>query len=134
MSSFKPLNLPKFDCNGNVKTFVRLFENSMLGATDSEKSSSIINCLDAASVELVIPYLPACHWIFKKVKDAIVKEFGHPKTIDTKKMEFLSISINKNESFDEFADRFYACAQFLTGVGALSSYNTKIAMINALQP
>ena len=48
-------------------------------------------------------------------------------------MEFLSISINTNKCFGEFADRFYACAQFLAGVGALSSYNTKIAMTNALQ-
>ena len=134
LSSFKPLNLPKFDRNGNLNNFVRIFENSMLGATDADKSSTIINCLDAASVELVIHYLPACHWTIKKVKDAIVKEFGHPKTIATKKMEFLSTSINTNNSFDEFADRFYACAQFLTGVGALSSYNTKIAMKNALHP
>ena len=49
-------------------------------------------------------------------------------------MEFLIISINTNESFDEFTDRVYVCAQSLTGVGALSSYNTKIAMTNALQP
>ena len=82
----------------------------------------------------MIPYLPDCHWTFKEVKDAIVKEFSHPKTIAAKKMESLSISINTNKSFDEFADRFYACAQFLTGVGALSSYNTKIPMTNALQP
>ena len=62
----------------------------MLGATDAEKSSAIVKYLDAASVELVIPYLPACHWTFKEVKDAIVKESGNPITIATKKIEFLS--------------------------------------------
>ena len=88
LSLLELLNQPKFDRNRNVNTFVRLFENSMLGAADAEKSSDMINFLDAASVELVIPYLPARHWTFKEIKDAIARNLVAPKQLPLRRWNF----------------------------------------------
>ena len=57
----KPINLPKFDRNGNVHTFLRLFENSMSKASDADKATTVVNCLDTASIELVMPHFTTNH-------------------------------------------------------------------------
>lgn len=131
---FKPLNLPSFDKNGNVATFIRLFENSMYGATDIEKASTIINCLDPASIDLVMPHLPQRQWTYQEVRDAIIIEFNNPEAINTRKMEFSKLMIQEDETLDKFADRYYAECQYLTGVGALSTFDAKIALQHALEP
>ena len=59
---FKPLSLPKFVKGSNVHTFLKLFDNSMFGATEREKATTVINCLDTVCVELVMPHLPAKQW------------------------------------------------------------------------
>ena len=71
---------------------------------------------------------------FKEAKDAIISEFGNAEQIATKKMEFLGIEFTEGESLADFADRFYASCQYLSGVGSLSEYDSKIAMTNALKP
>ena len=130
----KPINLPKFDRNGNVHTFLRLFENSMSKASNADKATTVVNCLDTASIELVMPHFTTNHWTFKEAKDAIITEFGNAEQIATKKMEFLGIEFTEGESLADFADQFYASCQYLSGVGSLSEYDSKIAMTNALKP
>ena len=49
-------------------------------------------------------------------------------------MEFLGIEFTEGESLTDFADQFYASCQYLSGVGSLSEYDSKIAMSNALKP
>ncbi|KAJ9052132.1 hypothetical protein DSO57_1037260 [Entomophthora muscae] len=52
---FKPMNLPKFDPKGNIHTFIRLFKMSMYGANNQDKATTLLNQLDAASTDLIIP-------------------------------------------------------------------------------
>ncbi|KAJ9061387.1 hypothetical protein DSO57_1021176 [Entomophthora muscae] len=54
---FKPMNLPKFDPKGNVHTFIRLFEMLMYGTNNQEKATMLLNQLDAASTDLIIPHM-----------------------------------------------------------------------------
>ena len=51
------MNLPNFDPTGNVHSFIYLFENLMVEATDSEIASIVINCLDPQSIDIVMPHL-----------------------------------------------------------------------------
>ena len=49
-------------------------------------------------------------------------------------MEFLNIQFQEDETLADFSERFYSSAQFLNGVNALSDFDAKIAMTNALKP
>ena len=49
-------------------------------------------------------------------------------------MEFLNIQYQEDETLANFSERFYSSAQFLNGVNALSDFDAKIAMTNALKP
>ena len=49
-------------------------------------------------------------------------------------MEFLNIQFQENETLANFSERFYSLAQFLNGVNALTDFDAKIAMTNALKP
>ena len=103
-------------------------------ASDYEKASTVINCLDTASIDLVMPHLPSFKWTYLQAKTAITKEFGNSKGIATHKMEFLNIQFQEDETLADFSERFYSSAQFLNGVNALSDFDAKIAMTNALKP
>ncbi|KAJ9064652.1 hypothetical protein DSO57_1028162 [Entomophthora muscae] len=46
-NNFKPVNLPKFDRKSNVAMFLHQYQNSMYGADNVTRDSTIINCLDA---------------------------------------------------------------------------------------
>ena len=106
----------------------------MEGASDYEKASTVINCLDTASIDLVMPHLPSVKWTYLQAKTAITKEFGNSESIATRKMEFLNIQFQEDETLANFSERFYSSAQFLNGVNALSDFDAKIAMTNALKP
>ncbi|KAJ9077855.1 hypothetical protein DSO57_1012678 [Entomophthora muscae] len=54
---FKPMNLPKFDPKGNVHTFIRLFKMLMYGAKNQDKATTLLNQLEAASTDLIIPHM-----------------------------------------------------------------------------
>ena len=57
----KPINLPKFDINGNLHTFLRLFENSMSKASNADKAAFVVSWLDTASIELFMPHFTTNH-------------------------------------------------------------------------
>ena len=67
----------------------------MEGASDYEKASTVINCLDTASIDFFMPHLPSVKWTYLQAKTAITKEFGNSKSIATCKMEFLNIQFKK---------------------------------------
>ncbi|KAJ9059536.1 hypothetical protein DSO57_1001605 [Entomophthora muscae] len=73
---FKPMNLPNFDPKGNVHTFIRLFEMSMYGANNQDKATTLLNQLDAASTDLIIPHMPQNNWSYAAAKQALLYKFG----------------------------------------------------------
>ena len=85
----------------------------MFGATDREKATTVINCLDTVCVELVMPHLPAKRWSYYEAQAAIIAKFGSKAYVATKKYAFMRIKINYNEKIEEFADWFYYNAQIL---------------------
>ena len=105
----------------------------MEGASDYEKASTVINCLDTASLDLVMPHLPRVKWTYLQAKTAITKEFGNLKSIATCKMEFLNIQFQEDDTLANFSERFYSIAQFLNGVNALSDFDAKIDKTNFLK-
>ena len=131
---FKPMNLPKFDPKGNVRTFIRLFKMSMYGASDQDKATTLLNQLDAASTDLIIPHMPENDWSYQAAKDALLHEFGSLGRLTERKKEFLSIQFRRDESINEFADRFYLEAQTLTGSGTLTVHDAHIALKSAVRP
>lgn len=128
------MNLPKFDPKGNVHTFLRLFEMSMHGATDQDKATTLLNQLDAASTDLIVPHMPVNDWSYAAAKDALLHEFGSVARTTERKNEFLMINFKKDETIQEFADRFYLEAQILTGSGSLTVHDAHIALKGAVKP
>ena len=63
----------------------------MEGASDHEKASTVLNCLDTVSKDLVMPHLPNVKWTYLQEKTAITKKFGNIESIATCKIKFLNI-------------------------------------------
>ncbi|KAJ9078757.1 hypothetical protein DSO57_1003615 [Entomophthora muscae] len=130
----KPMNLPKFDPKGNIHTFSRLFEMSMYGANNQDKVTTLLNQLDAASTDLIIPHMLQNNWSYAAAKQALLYKFGSIARVTEQKNEFLMIQFQKDESIAKFADQFYLEAQVLTGSGSLTVHDAHIALRSAVKP
>ncbi|KAJ9079506.1 hypothetical protein DSO57_1034738 [Entomophthora muscae] len=130
---FKPMNLPKFNPKGNVHTFIRLFEMSIYGANNQDKATTLLNQLDTASTDLIIPHMPKHNWLYAAAKSVLLYKFGSIAWVTKRKNEFLIISFKKDETITDFADRFYLEAQILTGSGSLTVHNAHIALRAAVK-
>ncbi|KAJ9077743.1 hypothetical protein DSO57_1013815 [Entomophthora muscae] len=128
------MNLPKFDPKGNVHTFIHLFEMSMYGANNQDKDTTILNQLDNASTDLIIPHMPKHNWLYAVAKSTLLYEFGSIAWVTKRKNEFLMISFKKDKTITDFADCFYLEAQILTGSGSLTVHNAHIALRAAVKP
>ncbi|KAJ9055211.1 hypothetical protein DSO57_1006228 [Entomophthora muscae] len=128
------MNLPKFDPKGNVHTFICLFEMSMYGANNQDKATTLLNQLDAASADLIIPHMPEHNWLYAAAKNALLYKFGSITWVTERKNEFLMISFRKDETIGDFADCFYLEVQILTGSGLLTVHDTHIALRATVKP
>ncbi|KAJ9089515.1 hypothetical protein DSO57_1012216 [Entomophthora muscae] len=131
---FKPMNLPKFDPKGKVHTFICLFEMSMYGANNQDKAITLLNQLDAASTDLIIPHMPKHNWSYTAAKSVLLYEFGSITQVTKRNNEFLMISFKKDKTITDFADCFYLEAQILTSSGSLTVHNAHIALRVAVKP
>ncbi|KAJ9076708.1 hypothetical protein DSO57_1023673 [Entomophthora muscae] len=123
------MNLPKFDPKGNVHTFICLFEMSMYGANNQDKATTLLNQLDAASTDLIIPNMPKHNWLYAVAKNVLLYKFGSIAQVTEKKNEFLMISFRKDEIIADFANCFYLEAQILTGSGLLAVNDTHTSLL-----
>ena len=71
----------------------------MEGASDYEKASSVINCLDTASIDLVMQHLTSVKWTYLQAKTAIIEESGNSESIATCEIQFLKFSIPRKQNF-----------------------------------
>ncbi|KAJ9072057.1 hypothetical protein DSO57_1031068 [Entomophthora muscae] len=131
---FKPMNLPKFNPKGNIHTFIRIFEMLMYGANNQGKATKLLNHLDAASTDLIIPHMPQNDWSYATAKQTLLYEFGSIARVTEQKNEFLMIQFQKDKSIAEFEDQFYLKAQVLTGSGLLTVHDAHIALHSAVKP
>lgn len=51
-------NSTKFDSKENRRTFIRLFEMSMYGASDQNKATTFLNQLNATTTNSIITHMP----------------------------------------------------------------------------
>ncbi|KAJ9082984.1 hypothetical protein DSO57_1039239 [Entomophthora muscae] len=107
---------------------------SMYGANNQDKATTLLNQLDAASTDLIIPHMPKHNWSYAAAKSTLLYEFGSIARVTRRKNEFLMISFKKDETITDFADRFYLEAQILTGSGSLTVHNAHIALRAAVKP
>ncbi|KAJ9054525.1 hypothetical protein DSO57_1013398 [Entomophthora muscae] len=107
----KPMNFLKFDPKGNVHTFIRFFEILMYSTNNQDKATTLLNQLDTASTDLIIPHMLQNNWPYAAAKQALLYKFG-----------------------TEFADQFYLEAQVLTGSGSLTVHDAHIALCSAVKP
>ncbi|KAJ9080549.1 hypothetical protein DSO57_1023690 [Entomophthora muscae] len=107
---------------------------SMYGANDQDKATTLLNQLDTASTDLIIPHIPKHNWSYAAAKSALLYEFGSIAWVTKRKNEFLMISFKKDETIADFADRFYLKAQILTSSGSLTVHNAHIALRAAVKP
>ncbi|KAJ9070676.1 hypothetical protein DSO57_1005204 [Entomophthora muscae] len=131
---FKVGVLPKFDCQGNMYTFLRLYKMAKVGAPDTKKAYLIINLLDPMSRDIIMLSLPAGNITYQDAKSAILREFGSTVCMIEHKDLFSDFKFKTNETLSEFANQFYHKAQVLLGAGAIVEHNAKLAMKNTVKP
>ena len=68
--------------------FLQLFENSMLGTSDYNMASTVINCSYAYSTDLVMPHFLNKTWIYEEAKNAIIYEFCSKDNLISVKTDF----------------------------------------------
>ncbi|KAJ9059032.1 hypothetical protein DSO57_1006509 [Entomophthora muscae] len=106
---------------------------SMYEANNQDKATTLLNQLDTASTDLIIPYMLEHNWSYAAAKSALLYKFGSIAQVTKRKNEFLMISFRKDETIADFADRFYLEAQILTGSGSLTVHNAHIALRAAVK-
>ncbi|KAJ9058959.1 hypothetical protein DSO57_1007356 [Entomophthora muscae] len=106
----------------------------MYGANNQDKATTLLNQLDAASTELIIPHMPKHNWLYTAAKSALLYEFDSIAQVNERKNEFLMISFKKDKPIADFADCFYLEAQILTSSESLTVHNTHIALHAAVKP
>ncbi|KAJ9076703.1 hypothetical protein DSO57_1023764 [Entomophthora muscae] len=131
---FKVSVLPKFDYQGNVNTFLRLYKMATVGASDTKKAYLIINLLDPMSREIIMPSLPAGNITYQDTRSAILREFGSTVCMIEFKDIFSDIEFKTNKTLSKFADQFYCEAQVLLGAGAMVEHVAKLAMKDSVKP
>ena len=124
------MNLPKFDKDGNITSFLKRFEMSMYGAQDHEKATTLVNLLDSDSIDLIMPNLGET-WSYQEAKDAIMKEFSGQEKMEVRKRLFARFAFEKGETIHKFCDRFYLEAQVLLGSKLINTLDVRMALENA---
>ncbi|KAJ9067608.1 hypothetical protein DSO57_1037404 [Entomophthora muscae] len=76
----------------------------MYGANNQDKATTLLNQLDAASTNLIIPHMPQNDWSYAAAKQALLYEFGSIARVTEQKNEFLMIQFQKDKSIAKFAD------------------------------
>ncbi|KAJ9076620.1 hypothetical protein DSO57_1024384 [Entomophthora muscae] len=84
---------------------------SMYRASNQDKATTLLNQLDTASTDLIIPHMPQNDWSYAAAKQALLYGFGA-----------------------EFEVQFYLEAQVLTGFGSLTAHDVHIALRFAVKP
>ena len=110
------------------------FEISLDGASERQKASVLVNCLDAVSANLIMPKLQVASLTYKNAKCLILEEFGGPEMLTTWKMAFLNMSFKRDKRVVDFAENFYREAQILSGSHILSDFDACIALQNVYKP
>lgn len=78
-------NLPVFNCLGNIPAILMMFELSMKGEGDFHKVTTLMNCLDQYSCNLIVPYIDEDNWTYAAVEKAILRKFGGKEQMVTMK-------------------------------------------------
>ncbi|KAJ9060644.1 hypothetical protein DSO57_1028694 [Entomophthora muscae] len=63
----------------------------MYGANNQDKATTLLNQLDTASTDLIIPHMPHNNWSYAAVKQALLYKFGSIARFTEQKNEFLMI-------------------------------------------
>ncbi|KAJ9072904.1 hypothetical protein DSO57_1022233 [Entomophthora muscae] len=100
---------------------------SMYGTNNQDKATTLLNQLDAASTNLIIPHMLQNNWFYTAAKQALLYKFRSISRVTEQKNKFLMIQFQKDKSIAEFADQFYLEAQVLTGSGSLTVHDAHIA-------
>ncbi|KAJ9077672.1 hypothetical protein DSO57_1014483 [Entomophthora muscae] len=98
---------------------------SMYGANNQDKATTLLNQLDAASTDLIIPHMLQNDWSYAAAKQALFYKFGSIARVTEQKNEFLMIQFQKEKSIAEFV---------LTGSGFLTVHDAHIALRSAVKP
>ncbi|KAJ9074539.1 hypothetical protein DSO57_1005280 [Entomophthora muscae] len=106
----------------------------MYRANNQDKATTLLNQLDAASTDLIIPHMPKHNWLYAAAKNALLYKFGSFNQVTERKNEFLMISFRKDKTITDFANCFYIEAQILTGSGSLTVHDAHIALRAAVKP
>ncbi|KAJ9088971.1 hypothetical protein DSO57_1017752 [Entomophthora muscae] len=130
---FKVVVLPKFERQGNVHTFLRLYKMERVGVPYTKKVYLIINLLDPMSRDIIITSLPAGNITYQDARSAILREFGSTVCMIECKDLFSNIEFKTNETLSKLTSQFYHKAQVLLGASAMVEHNTKLAMMNTVK-
>ncbi|KAJ9061512.1 hypothetical protein DSO57_1019855 [Entomophthora muscae] len=106
----------------------------MYRTNNQDKVTTLLNQLDAASTDLIIPHMVQNDWSYAAANQALLYKFGSIVRVTEQKNEFLMFQFQKDKSIAEFADQFYLEAQVLTGFGSLTVHDAHIALHSAVKP
>ncbi|KAJ9050687.1 hypothetical protein DSO57_1012226 [Entomophthora muscae] len=107
---------------------------SMYGAKNQDKDTTLLNQLDTASTNLIIPHIPEHDWLYTTAKNVLLYRFDSIAWVTKRKNEFLMISFRKDKTITDFANCFYLEVQILTGSGSLTMHDAHIALHAAIKP
>lgn len=105
----------------------------MLGASNRQMATTLVNGLDALSHDLIMPYLLDGVCKYKQEKEAVLEKFQSPKKMATHKKKFLNIKFKPNKTLVEIVDCFFHKAQILVGARSMTDFNSKFAMEHAIK-
>ena len=92
------------------------------GAPEADLRVSILNCLDDATLATIMSLLGPRGGNYYEIKEILIASYGSAEQLEDDKINFLSISIGKDETLREFGRRFVTEAKSLFGY---VSYNPK---------
>ncbi|KAJ9073573.1 hypothetical protein DSO57_1014760 [Entomophthora muscae] len=112
--------------------FLCLYQNSMYGADNTMRDSTIINCLNAETQTIILLHLPENGWTFANVSRALTQEFGSQEALLGCKMDFADTKLKVGETLEDFTSRFYLEAQTLLYMSAVQFIDVQSALLNAV--
>ena len=113
--------------------FLRLYQNSMYGADNAMRDSTIINCLDAETQTIILPRLPENGWTFANVSRALTEEFGSQEALLGCKIDTADTKLKVGETLEDFTSRFYLEAQTLLSMSVVQFIDVQSALLNAVR-
>lgn len=128
-----PSKLAKYKEGEDACLFIKLFEQLWKGYVDPDLSNHFLAAIEPEAMTRFAADLNF-DWNYPELKRLFLREFDDPVEVARLKEQFMRIKIDKSESLDEFAMRYYKLANKLALHDSCSLIDAKNALSQAIFP